>query len=51
MAGLFDLKEKKMKNYFNGLPLRLQLDELGTCRFMQASEFAAGVARPKVSRL
>ena len=32
------------KNYFNGLPLRLQLDELGTCRFMQASEFANGVS-------
>jgi len=26
-------------NYFNSLPLRLQLDELGRCRFMQASEF------------
>ena len=36
-----------MKNYFNGLPLRLQLDELGTCRFMQASEFAAGVSAAK----
>ncbi|WP_417911702.1 ketol-acid reductoisomerase [Candidatus Electronema sp. TJ] len=28
-----------MANYFNSLPLRLQLDELGRCRFMQASEF------------
>ncbi|WP_417914743.1 ketol-acid reductoisomerase [Candidatus Electronema sp. JM] len=26
-------------NYFNSLPLRLQLDELGRCRFMQSSEF------------
>ena len=28
-----------MSNYFNSLPLRLQLDELGRCRFMQSSEF------------
>jgi len=28
-----------MSNYFNSLPLRLQLDELGRCRFMDASEF------------
>lgn len=26
-------------NYFNTLPLRLQLEELGKCRFMHASEF------------
>ncbi|NTV14651.1 MAG: ketol-acid reductoisomerase [Desulfobulbaceae bacterium] len=26
-------------NYFNTLPLRLQLEELGQCRFMEASEF------------
>ena len=32
------------ENYFNSLPLRLQLEELGTCRFMDASEFAGGVA-------
>ena len=30
------------ENYFNSLPLRLQLEELGTCRFMDASEFAEG---------
>jgi len=30
------------ENYFNTLPLRLQLQELGTCRFMDASEFAGG---------
>jgi ketol-acid reductoisomerase len=30
------------QNYFNTLPLRRQLQELGTCRFMDASEFAAG---------
>ena len=27
-------------NYFNTLPLRLQLEELGKCRFMEAEEFA-----------
>ncbi len=27
------------ENYFNGLPLRLQLEELSQCRFMDASEF------------
>ena len=27
------------QNYFNTLPLRLQLEELGKCRFMDASEF------------
>ena len=27
------------ENYFNSLPLRLQLDELGQCRFMDADEF------------
>ncbi|MAI20613.1 MAG: ketol-acid reductoisomerase [Kiritimatiellaceae bacterium] len=31
------------ENYFNSLPMRLQLEELGTCRFMDASEFADGV--------
>ncbi|MEN8190428.1 MAG: ketol-acid reductoisomerase [Thermodesulfobacteriota bacterium] len=28
-----------MANYFNSLPLRLQLEELGQCRFMDSSEF------------
>ena len=32
-----------MANYFNTLPLRLQLEELGKCRFMEADEFAEGV--------
>ena len=32
------------KNYFNSLPLKLQLDELGTCRFMNADEFNEGVS-------
>lgn len=35
-----------MANYFNTLPLRLQLEELGKCRFMHASEFE-GVGRLK----
>jgi len=30
-------------NYFNTLPLRLQLEQLGKCRFMDRSEFADGV--------
>ena len=32
-----------MSNYFNTLPLRVQLEELGKCRFMDASEFADGI--------
>ncbi len=31
------------QNYFNTLPLRLQLQELGKCRFMDRAEFADGV--------
>ena len=27
------------ENYFNGLPLRRQIEELGQCRFMDSSEF------------
>ncbi|PLX94577.1 MAG: ketol-acid reductoisomerase [Desulfuromonas sp.] len=30
------------QNYFNSLPFRRQLEELGTCRFMDASEFTTG---------
>jgi len=30
-------------NYFNTLPLRLQLDQLGKCRFMNRDEFSDGV--------
>ena len=33
------------QNYFNTLPLRLQLEELGKCRFMDRSEFADGVEK------
>ena len=32
-----------MSNYFNTLPLREQLEQLGKCRFMDASEFSDGV--------
>ena len=31
-----------MTNYFNSLPLRTQLQELGKCRFMDPAEFEAG---------
>lgn len=31
-----------MANYFNTLPLRLQLEQLGQCRFMHQSEFTQG---------
>ena len=31
------------ENYFNTLPLRLQLEELAKCRFMEGDEFAEGV--------
>jgi len=34
-----------MKNYFNQLPLRLKLEQLGTCEFMDTSEFEAGVKK------
>jgi len=33
-----------MSNYFNTLPLRKQLEQLGKCRFMDSSEFSEGVA-------
>ncbi|WP_321996153.1 ketol-acid reductoisomerase [Draconibacterium orientale] len=36
-----------MENYFNTLPLRLQLDQLGKCDFMDESEFADGVEKLK----
>ncbi|MBN4075460.1 MAG: ketol-acid reductoisomerase [SAR86 cluster bacterium] len=34
-------------NYFNTLPLRLQLGQLGKCRFMDKSEFSDGVDKLK----
>ena len=33
-----------MSNYFNQLSLRQQLDQLGQCRFMDASEFEEGIS-------
>ena len=34
-----------MANYFNSLPLRLQLEQLGKCDFMSKEEFADGVKK------
>ena len=34
-------------NYFNTLPLRLQLEQLGKCRFMDRSEFSGGANKLK----
>lgn len=39
------------QNYFNSLPLRLQLEQLGKCRFMDASEFADGVEKLRGKKL
>jgi len=39
------------QNYFNTLPLRLQLEELGKCRFMDSAEFADGVDRLRGRKL
>lgn len=39
------------QNYFNTLPLRLQLEELGKCRFMDGGEFADGVDKLKGKKL
>ena len=36
-----------MANYFNSLPLRLQLEQLGVCEFMDQSEFADGIGALK----
>ena len=38
-------------NYFNTLPLRLQLEQLGKCRFMDSSEFSAGVDKLKGKKI
>ena len=40
-----------MANYFNTLPLREQLDQLGKCRFMESSEFSEGVAPLKGKKI
>jgi ketol-acid reductoisomerase len=39
------------QNYFNTLPLRLQLQQLGKCRFMDSSEFADGVEKLRGKKL
>ncbi len=39
--------QRKAMNYFNTLPLRLQLDQLSKCRFMDKSEFSNGVTKLK----
>ncbi|HPR82745.1 MAG TPA: ketol-acid reductoisomerase [Pontiellaceae bacterium] len=39
------------QNYFNTLPLRRQLQELGTCRFMDASEFSNGCEYAKGKKI
>jgi len=39
------------QNYFNTLPLRQQLQQLGKCRFMDASEFADGVEKLRGKKL
>ena len=40
-----------MENYFNTLPLRLQLEQLGVCEFMDQSEFADGVSALKNKKI
>ncbi|MCK5676832.1 MAG: ketol-acid reductoisomerase, partial [Verrucomicrobia bacterium] len=39
------------KNYFNTLPLRRQLQEAGTCRFMDAAEFVNGCEKAKDKKI
>lgn len=38
-------------NYFNTLSLRLQLEQLGKCRFMDSSEFSSGVEKLKGKKI
>ena len=38
-------------NYFNALPLRLQLEQLGKCRFMGQAEFTDGVDRSRGKKI
>ncbi|TRZ42577.1 ketol-acid reductoisomerase [Robertkochia solimangrovi] len=40
-----------MANYFNTLPLRLQLEQLGVCEFMDQSEFSEGVEKLKGKKI
>ncbi len=39
------------KNYFNTLNFRRKLEELGTCRFMDASEFSNGIEAAKGKKI
>jgi ketol-acid reductoisomerase len=39
------------QNYFNTLSMKLKLEELGTCRFMDASEFANGCEYAKDKKI
>lgn len=39
------------QNYFNTLPMREKLQELGTCRFMDASEFSNGIEKAKNQKI
>jgi len=39
------------QNYFNTLSMKLKLEELGTCRFMDASEFANGCEYAKGKKI
>ena len=39
------------QNYFNSLPFRRQLQELATCRFMDASEFSKGCEYAKGKKI
>ena len=40
-----------MANYFNTLSLREKLEQLGKCRFMEASEFSDGVEALKGKKI
>ncbi|MCV2885856.1 ketol-acid reductoisomerase [Aestuariibacter sp. AA17] len=40
-----------MANYFNSLPLREQLTQLGQCRFMQRDEFSSGCSALKGKKI
>jgi ketol-acid reductoisomerase len=40
-----------MSNYFNSLPHRLKVQELGKCDFMQSSEFVNGVSHLKGKKI
>jgi len=39
------------QNYFNTLPMRLKLEELGSCRFMDIAEFANGIEKAKGKKI